>query len=178
MSSFEEIGWVYERGHLNHDWLRNEFLRQLQGFIERLHTPDNFRDKLLYFRRSVLPIWPMKGVAILDLINRFEKEMSPRQVFTEWPLLVDNNPEARKRLGELAHAWWHIKCPVRCWVDEALAAHAEADAAYVQLTEKLAVVAEDDVTGLAALQEDFESFAVACATLSERLSAFPHELPL
>ena len=176
--------WQKRRSAFNHDWLKNQYMNRLDGFIERLKTEGADVSRIRRFITQDFPEWEVKRGIVCELIASFEREMSPRALFEQEPL-NRCDAETKRWLGALVHALWRARYPVKGWVCEAEKALKSLDCQYAALKAALNSLnptdseqprSSRDSEQLAPLLPNFVAFKGACEKLSQAMSQFPHEV--
>lgn len=174
--SQERHDWQSRRREFNHDWLKNRFIVALNSWLRLLDgaIEDSILEKS--FLSDVLPQWEVRRNEVNELIRDFEKEMSPRQLFSEPPLSRCDG-QTKRWLGELIHGLWLVRVSAKELTTTAESAVAAADTAYAELSRvvrtrpKCAVLA-----GMKPHRHLFERFRDACQKLGAAISEFPQEV--
>lgn len=176
--------WQRRRSDLNHDWLKNQYINGLGGFIERLKTEGADISRIRRFITQDFPEWEEKREIVRELIASFEREMSPHALFEREPL-NRCDAETKAWLGDLVHALWTARYPVKKWVCEAEKALKSVDCQYAALKKAIdswnRIDSEQprsyrDSEQLAPLLPSFVTFKGACEKLSQAIGQFPHEV--
>lgn len=128
--------WQRRRSEFNHDWLKNRYLPALGKWLNLLD--ERIEDPIFEatFIDEVLPQWKERGTAAKELVRDFESYMSPRNLLNCPPLKRYSRIQERW-LGQVVHELWLTRYPVRQWIDAALAAIEQADAAYAKVQQYL-----------------------------------------
>ena len=172
--------WQNRRSAFNHDWLKNKYLNRLDAFIRRLKVPDSDPLRLLRFLNDDFPEWKRWHCEIENLFKTFEEEESPKSLFEKEPLNRCDD-ETRSWLGQLIHAMWLARSPVKEWVRTGESAFQDADEQYKKIvkvlkSKKLDCQSEDNRTRLESLIPSFLKFKKACEELSRAVGMFPHQI--
>ncbi|MFQ6042927.1 MAG: hypothetical protein ACE5PV_18910 [Candidatus Poribacteria bacterium] len=167
--------WQRHRSDFNHDWLKNQYMNRLDGCIERLKIEGADISRIVRFITQDFPEWEQKRETACELVASFEREMSPRVLFEQGPL-NRCDAETKEWLGELVHALWMARYPVKKWICEAEKALKSADCQYAALKKVLDSLNRIDSEQLASLLPSFVAFKQACKELSQAISQFPHEV--
>lgn len=170
--------WQNRRGAFNHDWLRPKYLNRLDAFINRLEIPNSDIFRLFRFLNDDFPEWKKQQSKIEGLLETFEMEMSPKSLFKKEPLNHCDN-ETRIWLGQLIHALWLARYPVKEWIHAGQNAFRNVNDQYNNIvkilkSKKLDCESEDYRTTLKPLTPDFLQFKKACEELSQAIGMFPH----
>lgn len=167
--------WQKRRSAFNHDWLKNQHMNRLDGFIERLKTEGADVSRIRRFITQDFPEWEVKRETVRELIASFEREMSPRTLFERDPL-NRCDAETQRWLGDLVHALWMARYPVKGWICEAEKALKSVDCQYAALKKAIDSLNPIDSEQLAPLLPSFVAFKGACEKLSQAIGQFPHEV--
>jgi len=164
--------WQRRRSELNHDWLKNKFLRHLSAFLKRLSRAHRDTPRVAEFVKQDLEEWESKRREFQLLLEAFESEMSPRNLFGI-PPLARMDPATRQWLGDLVHDLWLARWPVRHRLQRGREALAEADEAYSAVHASLRD-AEQRRAGLGQPEtEEMLEFRNRCLKLADVLGEFP-----
>jgi len=164
--------WQLRRSELNHQWLKNEFIRHLRAFIQRLSRPEPDERRLAEFVRADWPKLAERRDDLANLLATAEDALSPRQVLEE-PPLSSCGPETRAWLSRLVHALWLQRTPIRRRVEEASAALGEVWECYVGLDQVVERAGPDELRSAAKL---FSAFAAKVDRLSRCLTELPSRI--
>lgn len=159
--------WQRLRSSLNHDWLKNEYLTNLDGLIVRLQASKSVGTGVDKEMQAYLSVWKRRHPEMVNLINTAEDCLSPRTFFDRNPL-IHCLPEHRTWLDPLIHGLWLYRYGVREKAVEALGLLSEAD----QLHGKLDTELKNGET-LASMSAKLEAFTDIVKQLSYLLSSFP-----
>jgi hypothetical protein len=110
---------------------------------------------------------------VIELIDGFEREMSPRRLFEREPLSAYDERTVAI-LSDLAHQLWLVRHPVATWVDTARAAAATLQCEYERL-ENLAPLDENGSVA-ADFARQFNRFRSACRALATAIERFPSRI--
>ena len=168
--------WLSRRREINHDWLKNRFIVALNSWLRLLDgaIEDSILEKA--FLRDVLPQWETRRSEVNALIQDFEKEMSPRQLFNELPL-SRCDAQTKQWLGELVHRLWIMRVSAKELTSTAKRFVSAADTAYTELSQIVRARPTGDlVTNMKPHRRLFERFRDACQKLGDTVSEFPHEI--
>ena len=172
--------WQNRRSAFNHDWLRLKYLNRLDAFIKRLKMPNSDLFRLCRFVEEDLLEWKRWRSEIEDLLETFEMEMSPKSLFKKEPLNRCDN-KTRIWLGQLIHALWLARYPVKEWIHAAQNAFRNVNDQYNNIvkilkSKKLDCESEDYRTTLKPLIPRFFQFKQTCEELSRAIGMFPHQI--
>jgi hypothetical protein len=172
--------WQNRRSAFNHDWLKNKYLNRLNAFLERLSTSDSDPVRLSRFLNDDFPEWKKQQSKVEDLLETFEMEMSPKSLFKKEPLNRCDN-KTRIWLGQLIHALWLARYPVKEWIHAAQNAFRNVNDQYNNIvkilkSKKLDWKSEDYQTALKPLIPRFFQFKQTCEELSRAIGMFPHQI--
>ena len=98
--------WQRARSRFNHDWLRNRFLVTVGSFLSSVSGEGYQVEDSLPRPLEVMLQWPDRRAMLEELLQGFEKSMSPAAWFDLTPLnRLDS--ETRQWLAPVAHLlWW------------------------------------------------------------------------
>ena len=123
-----------------------------------------------------LPQWEMHREEALELTKDFELLMSPRQLFNYTPLLHCDE-DTKQWLGDLTHALWLMRCPVKQLVGATLSAIESVNEAYKQIQEDLRSCPNTRSSReLRVFRKLFADLRERCQYLADAISAFPREI--
>ena len=170
--------WQERRNAFNHDWLKNKYLNRLDAFIKRLKKPNSDTFRIIRFLNDDFSEWKKQQSEIENLLETFEMEMSPKSLFKKEPLNHCDN-ETRIWLGQLIHALWLARYPVKEWIYAGQNAFCNVNDQYNNIvkilkSKKLDCESEDYRTALKPLIPHFLQFKKACEELSRAIGMFPH----
>lgn len=159
--------WSRLRSILNHDWLKNEYLKNLDGLILRMQTSSLFDANIASEMQAYLSTWERKHSEIEKLLNLAEDNLSPSTLFYKEPL---NRCSAGHRswLEPLIHGLWLFRYGVREKVIEARGLLSDADRTVGKLKVDLLKNDLDNNIGIA-----LENFADTVKQLSQVISGLP-----
>lgn len=172
--------WQNRRSAFNHDWLKNKYLNRLNAFLERLNMPDSDPLRLSRFLTDDFPEWKKQQSKVEDLLETFETEMSPKSLFKKEPLNRCDD-ETIIWLGQLIHALWLVRYPVKEWIHTAQNAFRNVNDQYNNIvkilkSKDLDCESKDYRTTLKPLIHDFIQFKQACEELSQAIGMFSHQI--
>ncbi len=167
--------WQTDRGRINHNWLQNGVLVALHHALNvagGLVRPRNMNQTLT---EDVLR-WQERRQEVPVLIDRFEREMSPKVFFDRVPLCRCSN-ETKGWLMPLTHDLWLRRERVQEKIGAAKSAYEIAERTYETVHANLGNLPESPTTvDLAPFERLLREFATACEDLSRSISALPHEI--
>jgi hypothetical protein len=146
-----------------------KYLNLLDDFIEDMEFAGSFIS-------AILPEWEARRGEATALAHSFAQEMSPQVLFESSPL-CRFDPCTKRWLGQLMHILWLKRFPIDEWVNNALQAIENTDAAYIRLQETLVdreTLANCERT--ATLRQSFAEFRDNCQIMANALSKFPSEV--
>lgn len=168
--------WQKRRSAFNHDWLKNRYMPALAKYLNLLDDRVEDREFERSFVSNILPEWQENLDEARALVLDFEQEMSPRRLF-ESPPLSRSDEDTRRWVGELVHALWLRRCPVKQWVSEAVEATERADAAYRNLRDLLRASADTrSAQAMIPYRAQFAEFRARCQGVANAVSKFPSEV--
>jgi hypothetical protein len=169
------LSWQMDRSRLNHNWLQNSVLvalhhavnvtagRVLLGNPKRVLVEDVAR-------------WKERRQDVLELLGRFESEMSPSVLFGQIPLIRCSN-ETKDWLVPLTHELWLRREKVQEKMDAASDAYKSAESAYKTVKEALDALPESPtVDDLGPIELLLRAFTASCEALSRVVSTLPNEI--
>ena len=162
--------WQRLRSSLNHDWLKNEYLKNLDGLIVQMESSRSFDATMKRHMRAYLSSWKSKYFAMEELLDSAEERLSPHSLFESEPL-IRCSPENKAWLAPLIHGLWLCRYGIREKVEEARQLLLEADQSY-ELLEGAVMRHEPS----ASITELLETFTDTVKGLSRLLSSFPDKV--
>jgi hypothetical protein len=165
--------WPRRRSAWQHDWLKNRYLMAISKALRVLDREVDDETFLARFIEQDLRDWVERSGEVIDLIESFVLEMSPR-VLLEAPSLCCCDEDIKGWLAEVVHALWMARYQVDRWIDEALQRCASAQAVYEQLDRELKDRPPDGDYG--ALRPQFAALHRSLLDLSSSLEQFPREI--
>jgi hypothetical protein len=166
--------WQRQRSEFNHDWLKNRYLNNLDGFIANLEMKKPDESRLMIFLEDYWHQWKTRREEAGQLIAAVETEMSPAVLF-ETGLLKDMNPEAREWLKPLTHHQWlerhDIKNKISACEERLFKVNAQYDKINRMLDETGRTMAQ-----LKNLLPEFNAFRDICQAFSESIGKLPSEV--
>lgn len=167
--------WQERRSELNHDWLKNTYLKQLQALIIRLQNSHPDLGRIREFLASDLYEWRTRRPDAVALLDEAEEALSPAALFDEAPL-SDCAELDRAWLAFIVHDLWLARRPVREWCESGRQALEQVDARFEEAAKDLAGRVDIDLQRLRGRLEAFAALADAILALIQRISVFPHEI--
>ncbi len=167
-------GWQQRRSRYNHDWLKNRYLNNLDGFITMLEdsTPD--KKHVLDFLKEDWRQWEDKKAEAQWLMDNFEEEMSPCIYFNQAPL--NSVPEDTKKwFKPFVHSLWLFRYRVKEKIFEQEDIFQEACTQFKTVDGKLKT-ASSDLEKLQGLLPEFKAFRQSCFLFSRLISQLPSEV--
>jgi hypothetical protein len=170
------MSWQKRRSDFNHDWLKNRYLPALAKWNnvldERVEDPA-FEAKFL---TELLPQWEQHRVSSIDLIETFEREMSPSVLFNQSPL-QECSTTPQGWLSNLVHVLWLRRYPIQIWTSTAGKCVSEIDETYRILEETIAAVdSEFTASRMRPHQPLFKEFRQRCQSLARAIEQFPSRI--
>ena len=162
--------WQLQRSRLNHDWLKNEYLKNLDGLIVQMRTSRSLDVPMEMQMRAYLTSWKRKRPELKDLLNSAENRLSPSSLFEREPL-IHCSPENKAWLAPLIHGLWLLRYGVREKVAEGRQLQSEADQSHKQLE---GTVTRREPSG--SIKVPLEAFTDTVKRLSRLLSSFPDKV--
>jgi hypothetical protein len=169
--------WGRRRTTFNHDWLQNYFVISLSRFLNLLRNVTEDPEYERTFVPTVLTTWEAERENAKALIEDFEREMSPRQLF-QLPPLSRCSEETQRWLPDLIESLWLSRNKISELVATADCAYNQADASYERLRQTLELRRADtqSADSLRPFFHEFAEFRERCQDLARALSNFPREV--
>lgn len=170
------LSWQKRRSEFNHDWFKNKFIPALEKWINLLD--DQIEDAAFErtFVSDVLYKWEQHKDEVLDLLNDFESEMSPKILFKEYPL-SNCDEDTKHWLGDLIHNMWLVRCSVSKLVEDGLSSVNEVGNAYNGIQSSLKTCENvQHIEKLRTFRSLFETFLKSCRNLAQSIEKFPGEV--
>lgn len=166
--------WQKRRSEFNHDWLKNRYLNNLDGFIANLEMKKPDEPRLMIFLQEYWIQWKTHQVEAGELIASFETEMSPAVLF-ETGILKRMDPESQEWLKPLTHHLWlerhDIKKKISNCEEWLFKVNTQYDKINRMLDEKGRTLEQ-----LKNLLPEFKAFRDICQSFSESISQLPSEV--
>ena len=168
-------GWQGKRDEINHDWLKNEYLKAADAFITRLAQQQPDLERVREFLTDLLE-WESRRDELLQLIAGAEDALSPRRLFDE-PPLSRCGPETLEWLPSVMHGLWLMRYPIKDSIEAIVQAVDSVDAAYAVVMRILDRPTRlTDIDKLRNDRQTFVKFSDALRTLSAAISSLPHRI--
>jgi hypothetical protein len=166
--------WQKRRSEFNHDWLKNRYLNNLDGFIANLEMKKPDEARLLIFLEEDKNQWKTKEKEARSLMDSFEKEMSPAVLF-ETGILKRMDPESQEWMKPITHRLWLNRHDIKNKISNCEEWLLKVNAQYDKMNRLL------DETGrnmeqLKNLLPEFKAFRDICQAFSESISKLPSEV--
>jgi hypothetical protein len=165
--------WQRRKSAFNHDWLKNRYLNNLDGFIAVLEKRKPDINHLLHFLKNWRQWEQQKGEARW-LLGAFETHMSPAVLFEEEPL-NRLEEESGRWLKELIHSLWSTRYVIKKLIKNAENNFLHAENLYLSIDAKLNKI-EHNPVNLKDILQEFKGFKKACKAFSGSLSKLPSEV--
>jgi len=168
--------WQKRREEFNHKWLKNDLMMALGSWSKLLDGIDEDPETEKEFVGKYVKTWPMKQQEAAGLIDDFEKQMSPKTMFNEYPL-SNCDEDTKKWLGDLVHQLWMVRCSVVSLVENAHASLRTVFLAHERLMAALKSC-KDLITAreMKPFRKEFEDFRSACEKLGATIEKFPSDV--
>lgn len=140
-----------------------------------MEEPEPDQARLREFLGDDLPQWMERRRQAENLLDRFEIEMSPRQLLQQ-PPLDRISYDTQEWLGPLVHALWLARHRVQTLLSRARLCLVSVDSAYSDLSNGVRKTRTGDLPYLLARLAAFRGFREKLLSLSEALTAFPHRI--
>jgi len=168
--------WQRRRSVLNHDWLKNGYMKGVDAFVSRLGRQSPVQLRIQEFLISDFPVWRRRQPKLQALLADAVDALSPRSLFDLPPLSLCG-PETLAWLPNLAHSLWLARYPIKEQVENSQRALKRADAAYNHIVKGLnGSTASTDPTRLRECEPLFREFSKALHALSAAISALPKKV--
>jgi hypothetical protein len=167
--------WQQLRSELNHDWLKNVYLRQLQAFVIRSRSSRPDRGRMREFLQADFYAWRARRPSIVALLDDAERALSPATLFDEAPLSACAELD-QAWLRIIIHELWLVRRPVREWCESGRRALEVVDVRFEEASKGIGCVCDLDLEQLGGRLGAFEALSEAILALIHRISAFPHEI--
>lgn len=168
------IEWQKRRSEFNHDWLKNRYLNNIDGFIANLQMKKPNGPRLMEFLEEDWTQWENKQKEAKLLLDTFEKDMSPAILF-ESGILQSINSETMEWLKPLTHYLWVerycIKTKIKKCEEWLLKVIAQYDKINKMLVEK-----RHNIERIKSMLPEYNSFRVICQFFSESINKLPSEI--
>jgi hypothetical protein len=168
------VDWQRRRSEFNHDWLKNRYLNNLDGFIANLEMKKPDETLLMIFMEEDWIQWKTHEENARLLIDSFEKEMSPDVLF-ETGILKGMNPEAREWLKPLTHYLWLERHDIKNKISNCQEWLLKVNAQYDKMNRMLNETGRN-MKQLKNLLPEFKAFRDICQAFSESISKLPSEV--
>lgn len=166
------MSWQADKARFNHDLLKNQFITAIGKLVRLLRGQVQEEDYLRHFAAVILPSWLKLRAQALDLLRRFQHEMSPVRLFAVEPL-SRLSPEDREWMTGLLEECWSSSLKTQKVADNMEEAISAVDEQYELLLGNLtSVVAGADPSPQATepLAECAEEFYRRCSHFSDLFS--------
>lgn len=167
--------WQAKRTKLNHDWLKNDFLRRLRAFVSRVEDGAQDAARLEEFACKHWPEWRRHSHLIRDMLIDGEECLSPRQYFACLPLSACP-AEVKSWLPNLIHALWLVRTDIRRHNAEAQCSLNRAEALFDELSPILQHASQNLTSDLAKSVGQLREFEAAAKQLGESIGRLPHHV--
>lgn len=168
------VDWQRRRSEFNHDWLKNRYLNNLDGFIANLEMKKPDESRLMIFLQEYWNQWKTHREEAGQLIDSVETEMSPTVLF-ETGILKGMNPEACEWLKSLTHYLWLNRHDIKNKISNCQEWLLKVDAQYDKINSMLNEIGRN-MEQLKNLLPGFKAFRDICQAFSESISKLPSEV--
>lgn len=168
------VDWQRRRSEFNHDWLKNRYLNNLDGFIANLEMKKPDEARLVIFLQEYWTQWETHREEAGQLIASVETEMSPAVLF-ETGLLKDVDPEIREWVKPLTHHLWLNRHDIRNKISNCEEWLLKVNAQYDKMNSMLNEIGRN-MEQLKNLLPEFKAFRDICQAFSESISQLPSEV--
>jgi hypothetical protein len=168
--------WQKRRAAFNHDWLKNRYITNLDGWLNLLDNKFKDSDFERTFILSILPEWHQHLPECLSLIHEFSLEMSPRVLFRH-PPLVRCDVATKQWLGDFLHQRWLARHPISEWTSTAHKCAQMTDKSYGEIQEQLRSCEDiHSANKLQPMRRYFVEFRERCQDLANAVEKFPRTI--
>lgn len=168
------LDWQLRRSEFNHDWLKNRYLNNLDGFIANLEMKKPDETRLIIFLEEDWNQWENHEEKARRLIGSVETEMSPAVLF-DTGILKRMDPESQEWMKPLTHHIWlnryDIKNKIYNCEKWLLKVAAQYDKINMMLKDKGC-----NMEQLKNLLPDFKFFRDTCQAFSQSISKLPSKV--
>ena len=161
--------WQRLRSRLNHDWLKNVYLKRLDSIISQIESRDSSNENLIPQIDDALCQWRKHHEELDRLLLMAENRLSPRTFFEIEPL-SQISPEHKAWLEPFTHGLWLFRSKIKEKIDNAQIILGEADKWQAKLgkNKNLSLMEERSST-----KKNLEQFSDKVKALSQAISQFP-----
>lgn len=174
------MSWQADKARFNHDLLKNQFITAIGKLVRLLRGQVQEEDYIPHFASVILPSWLRLRAQALDLLRRFDCEMSPVRLFSVEPL-SHLSREDREWMSKLLEECWSSSPKRLEFAENVEAAVSAVDEQYELLLGSLTSAVAGDVPEPSAggggespqaghLAECAEEFYRRCSHLSDLFS--------
>lgn len=161
--------WERKRSAFNHDWMKNIYLRNLMGALDRLQlAPDS--PIIIDYLDSDFSAWEHNRDKVCWLSKNLSESLSPKRLFESRPLSLVS-ADTRAWLPDAVHHIWLAKYNVKEAVSRLNILIDTVDEQYKNIKKIL-----DNNEGKIkreVLKYCLETYQTACRDLSNNLSSLP-----
>lgn len=168
------LDWQRRRSEFNHDWLKNRYLNNLDGFIANLEMKKPDETRLMIFLDEDLHQWKTKEEEARLLMDSFEKEMSPTVLF-ETGILKRMDAESQEWIKPLTHHYWLENHNIKNKISNCEKCFLKVTAQYDKINSMLNEKGRN-IEYLKNLLPEFKAFRDACLAFSQSISKFPSKV--
>lgn len=165
---FNMCEWQRLRTKLNHDWLKNEYTKKLDGLIVQLQGRKKTNERLESYLNAYLSDWSSHHSDLKKLLFTIEKHLSPRTFFEQKPLSLIS-VEYSNWLIPITHSLWMTRNRIKETTQKAEELFVTADNQHA-LLQKASTAADTDVK---LILESLEFFTDTVSELSKVIGLFP-----
>ncbi len=167
--------WQIDRGQLNHNWLQNGVIVALNHGV-RLATGGVRSSVVRQALEEDILRWGERRNEVPGFLDRFENEMSPKELFDRIPL-CRCSVTTKSWLVPLIHELWLRREKVPEKIVTAKVAYETAERNYKIVHAALQMIPEaPTLDDLWPFERLLREFTTACEDLSLAISALPHEI--
>lgn len=166
--------WQKQRSEFNHDWLKNRYLNNLDGFIANLEMKKPDESRLQIFLEEDWNQWQTRREEARQLLASVETEMSPVVLF-ETGILKRMDPESQEWVKPLTHHLWLNRHDIKKKISDCEEGLLKVNAQYDKIN-RLLDEKGWDLEQLKSLLPEFKTFRDICQAFSESISQLPSEV--
>jgi len=166
--------WQKQRSEFNHDWLKNRYLNNLDGFIANLEMKKPDESRLTIFLVEDWNQWKTHREEAGQLIASVETEMSPAVLF-ETGILKRMDPESQEWMKPLTHHLWLNRHDIKNKIANCEEGLLKVNAQYDKINSMLNRTG-GNMEQLKNLLPEVKAFRDICQAFSESISQLPSEV--
>jgi len=167
--------WQNQRSEIYHDWLKNNYLRNVEAFILRLQQYHVDFIRINEFLTCDFNTWKQQRDKVYRLLISAEHELSPRSLFGT-PPLSNCGDEVKAFLEQLVHELWLTRYPLKIWFSDALDDFRCADQIFNEIDSQLDSETRENIQRLKEKLDNFQEYYSALKKLVSAIGALPHKI--